>query len=403
MASKFLAKYFPPAKSAQPKIEITTFKQQDYELLYEAWERYKELLRKCPNHNFPDWEQIELFYNGLNGPTRISIDAAAGGSIFSKFPEQTYEILELMTLAALTKGNQSSTETTSLVTAANSADGFESNVLNPPPGFNTQNSKGKASLEDLVSNFIAESSTRFKRNENSFDSMETHLNNVSASMKNLKTQIVQLANALNNQQRGVFPSNTEVNPREQCKDATLRSGKELGSDNPKAVYDEEVEEIVVESENSDRKNSSKSAVVPEKPPKIHINIPFADALEQMPHYDKFMKDVMARKRKIEVFETVKLTEECSAILQKKLPQKLKDPGSFTISCIIGGANVNRALRDLGARLELEDALARCLINSINQFDGDDWELREQFLALESLPKEKYGQDKIEALPEEANK
>ncbi|XP_073138298.1 uncharacterized protein [Henckelia pumila] len=72
----------------------------------------------------------------------------------------------------------------------------------------------------------------------------------------------------------------------------------------------------------------------------------------MPHYAKFMKDVMARKRKLEEFETVKLTKECSAILQKKLPQKLKDPGSFTIPCIIGGATVNRALCNLGASTNL---------------------------------------------------
>ena len=53
--------------------------------------------------------------------------------------------------------------------------------------------------------------------------------------------------------------------------------------------------------------------------KIHINISFPDALEQMPNYAKFMKEVMAKKRKLEDYETAKLTEECSAILQRKLP------------------------------------------------------------------------------------
>ena len=53
--------------------------------------------------------------------------------------------------------------------------------------------------------------------------------------------------------------------------------------------------------------------------KIHINISFADALEQMSNYVKFMKEVMAKKRKLEDYETVKLTEECSAILQRKFP------------------------------------------------------------------------------------
>ncbi|XP_073024306.1 uncharacterized protein [Primulina eburnea] len=49
---------------------------------------------------------------------------------------------------------------------------------------------------------------------------------------------------------------------------------------------------------------------------------------------------------------MKLTEECSAILQKKSPQKLKDPGSFTILCIIGSTHVNKALCNLGASINL---------------------------------------------------
>ena len=69
--------------------------------------------------------------------------------------------------------------------------------------------------------------------------------------------------------------------------------------------------------------------------KLHINIPFAEALEQMPGYVKFMKDFLSKKRKLGDFETIALLEECSAILQQKLPLKLKDPGSFTIPCAIG--------------------------------------------------------------------
>ena len=86
--------------------------------------------------------------------------------------------------------------------------------------------------------------------------------------------------------------------------------------------------------------------------KLHINIPFADALEQMPSYVKFMKKILSNKRKLEEFETVCLIEECSAILQKKLPPKLKDPGSFTIPCMIGNAHFEKALCDLGASINL---------------------------------------------------
>ena len=86
--------------------------------------------------------------------------------------------------------------------------------------------------------------------------------------------------------------------------------------------------------------------------KLHINIPFADALKQMPTYVKFMKDILSKKRRLEEYETIALTEECSAIIQKKLPHKLKDPGSFTIPCTIGKAVFERVLCDLSASINL---------------------------------------------------
>ena len=86
--------------------------------------------------------------------------------------------------------------------------------------------------------------------------------------------------------------------------------------------------------------------------KLHINIPFTKALEQMPGYVKFMKDVLSKQRKLGDYETVALSEECSAILQNKLPPKLKDPGSFTIPCVIANAVFERALCDLGASINL---------------------------------------------------
>ncbi|XP_022851237.1 uncharacterized protein LOC111373015 [Olea europaea var. sylvestris] len=57
--------------------------------------------------------------------------------------------------------------------------------------------------------------------------------------------------------------------------------------------------------------------------KLHINIPFAEALKQMPSYVKFMKDILSNKRRLEEYETTALTEECSAILQKKLGSREK--------------------------------------------------------------------------------
>ncbi|WP_338309901.1 hypothetical protein, partial [Bradyrhizobium sp. TM233] len=87
--------------------------------------------------------------------------------------------------------------------------------------------------------------------------------------------------------------------------------------------------------------------------KLHINIPFSEALEQMPIYAKFMKDILSKRRKLsEVDETILMTEECSAILQRKMPKKRRDPGSFTIPVEIEGLTVVEALCDQGASINL---------------------------------------------------
>ncbi|KAJ9566462.1 hypothetical protein OSB04_002428 [Centaurea solstitialis] len=68
---------------------------------------------------------------------------------------------------------------------------------------------------------------------------------------------------------------------------------------------------------------------------LHINIPLVEAIEQMPNYAKFLKDILSKKKKLTEYKTIALTKECSAFVTNKLPPKLKDPGSFTIPCSIG--------------------------------------------------------------------
>ena len=85
---------------------------------------------------------------------------------------------------------------------------------------------------------------------------------------------------------------------------------------------------------------------------LYINIPLTNALNQMPSYVKYLKDTLSSKRKLDEVSVVKLTEKCNAILQNKLPQKLGDPGSFTIPCTLGGAHFEKALCDSGASINL---------------------------------------------------
>ncbi|XP_057793100.1 uncharacterized protein LOC131009706 [Salvia miltiorrhiza] len=144
----------------------------------------------------------------------------------------------------------------------------------------------------------------------------------------LEMKVGQIAESLSNQnQKGQFPSNSVVNPKEHCKAITVRSGM---------IFEES--KISPEVKNNDESISSKMQGDKEEKKdvyKVHINIPLIEALQQMPKYAKFLKEVISTKKKWEEFETINLTEECCAVLQKKLPLKIKDPVSFTIPCDIG--------------------------------------------------------------------
>jgi len=81
--------------------------------------------------------------------------------------------------------------------------------------------------------------------------------------------------------------------------------------------------------------------------KFHINIPFLEAISDMPSYAKFSKYLLPNTGKLLENATVALTEEYSAIIHNKLPPKLSDPRIFFIPCSVGNVTINRVLCDLG--------------------------------------------------------
>ena len=268
--------------------------------------------------------------------------------------------------------------------------GWRNNQNNMPSNRNSEPpTEKKLDLEQALAQMLTSHSAFMNETKANMQQQATQLNNQAAKLRSLEAQMGQMANLLTERQPGSLPSNSEVNPRrdgnEHVKAVTLRSGKDLETKEKPSVTEEvEAEKVIQPSQSNDtnkeqlkekqsEENTTEAkASMPVPYPqrlkrhkldkqftkfmdvfkKLHINIPFADALEQMPSYVKFMKDILSQKRRLADFETVSLTEECSAILQRKLPQKLKDPGSFTIPCTIGNAIFERALCDLGASINL---------------------------------------------------
>ena len=72
----------------------------------------------------------------------------------------------------------------------------------------------------------------------------------------------------------------------------------------------------------------------------------------MPNYAKFLKEILSKKKKIIEEGIVSLTATYSAVIQRSLPAKMKDPGRFTIPCLIGKNEFKKALCDSGASINL---------------------------------------------------
>ena len=85
---------------------------------------------------------------------------------------------------------------------------------------------------------------------------------------------------------------------------------------------------------------------------VKINVPLLDAIQQIPSYAKFLKDMCTKKRKTNVPKKIFLATNISELLSNQIPVKYKDPGCSTISCTIGQITINHALLDLGTSINL---------------------------------------------------
>nr|XP_016432866.1 PREDICTED: uncharacterized protein LOC107759437 [Nicotiana tabacum] len=177
---------------------------------------------------------------------------------------------------------------------------------------------------------------------------------------------------------GALPSDTEPNPKAQVNVVILRNGRVLEEVPNKKKYTSSPEGELVPKpveENEKESEGSEPVIMTMSPPpfpqrlqkqkdgakykkfldifsQVPVNLPLVEILQKLPKYARYLRDIVANKRIHTEFETVTLTEECSARVQSKLPPKLKDPGSFTIPLSLGKQEVCRALCDLGASINL---------------------------------------------------
>ncbi|XP_061347742.1 uncharacterized protein LOC133293222 [Gastrolobium bilobum] len=96
MARLFLEKFFPSSRATSIRKEISGIKQANGENLHEYWERLKRLCASCPHHQISEQLLIVYFYEGLLHMDRNLIDAASGGVLVDKTPDEAKALISNM-------------------------------------------------------------------------------------------------------------------------------------------------------------------------------------------------------------------------------------------------------------------------------------------------------------------
>nr|GEU36337.1 reverse transcriptase domain-containing protein [Tanacetum cinerariifolium] len=325
MMRKFLSKYFPPSMVTKLRNEITKFKQKPHESLFEACHR-------------------------------DTINAAAAGTFMQKTPEECYELIKNMTAH--------------------------------------HNHWDTSAIRDERSRNISSTSTTETVGGYSQETAYATTGNYNSGSNSYQPQ-------------GSLPSNTISNPREDLKAITTRSGVTLvgpsisplppskeGDQKPETITDQvltgstnNVPPLVVQpspaSTSSIPISSPKMPEVTKDTPKptipylsrankqklrekddnlalkfveifrnLHFKLIFADALLHMPKFALMFKSLLNNKEKLVDLATTPVNVNCSAVILKKLPKKLGDPGKFLISCDFPELDECLALADLGACINL---------------------------------------------------
>jgi hypothetical protein len=234
---------------------------------------------------------------------------------------------------------------------------------------------------ETLTKFIDSTNHRLDEQEASMKNQDINITSLGAAIKNLESTVGQLADSVKQRPQGALPSNTELNPKAQLNVIT-RSGKgeDAGPSGTKEIENFGTEQSAQPpAEGRAQSNGSRK---PEKPVRayttnipypgriktqkeaeqfakflemfkqLHVNLPFIEALANMPKYAKFLKDLLTNKTKLEELSTVSLDEKSSALLLNTIPKKLSDSGSFTLPCRIGEFDLGKGLVDTGASINL---------------------------------------------------
>nr|GEV04272.1 DNA-directed DNA polymerase [Tanacetum cinerariifolium] len=356
--------------------------------------------------------QVDTFYKGLTLRHRDTINATAGGTFMKRHPEECYDLIENMTAhhndwdtsAQWSESSSSITSSFDTKIAALKAEMAKINknlmrVLQPEKSRVDEPELGYPELDKLVLDKIEISQAQvvttneftnfMKENDAILKNMQTNmtsLTNSNLKLKNMFGQFMKMNTASSSGLRTLLgptiPTTSSSFPPvvERQTEATKNT---VHPTNNGSTKDVQPSVVLTESPilNYEPVASPVSAPKPNQKPLIlypsrfhdqklcdktneqrekffqifkdlNFNISFANALIQKPKFSPTIKTMLTNKDKLSELARTSLNDHCLAVLLKKLPEKLRDPGKFLIPCDFPRMTECLALADLGASINL---------------------------------------------------
>ncbi|KAG2384466.1 uncharacterized protein HKW66_Vig0147700 [Vigna angularis] len=223
--------------------------------------------------------------------------------------------------------------------------------------------------------------------------IESTQKSTDGAIKNFEMQMGQITKQLEERLEKIFGANTEVNPREECKvlvsanvetvelerEKEKEERKKREKEKEERTEKEEIREI-----NSDilpfPTDHEKQFDFTKNFKMLDDDVPFKEVLQHIAVYTKPEEEVSIKKRRRD-----DETKKYKAVKKKPFPPKAKDPGGFSIPCVIGKKRIKKDLLDLGSSVNL---MPYSLLEQIGDLDVKP--IKMKLLMADGSSKNPYG-------------
>ncbi|GJY94191.1 reverse transcriptase domain-containing protein [Tanacetum coccineum] len=286
LVSKFVNHFFPPSKTTNLRNEITRFQQRSGETFAEDWDRFKDLLNKCPHHGFSPLHQIDTFYNSLSQADQDSLKSAAGVASDSESSAQDAHINSLTKqVEALLALHRPVDSTQNRV---NSVQNSCETCGGPHPYFECQATDGPSVPPPLPP------LSSFKEMDQEPETITDLI--LTESTASVPPPVVQPSSTSTSTELPPAPVSSPVIPEPNPHQPSIPYPSRLNKEKLQGKADIQIHSFLQMFK------------------KIHFIISFAEALAHMPKFAKMVKDILTNKEKLLELENTPLNENCPVTL-----------------------------------------------------------------------------------------